>query len=300
MKTQKNLIANLSRIAIFAMLILAFQATTAFGQFGIPDLNSQQQISSEVEKAKSNWLNEQIKKEKAKHEQAMKIMSAATAEIFGKPSAEEKESTLIGWSESPAYSEEMQKYFLYSLAKDETPKYKGKYDAGLTQDVAAAWIKDYVTTPIVNVKWRKYIVEDAFMEVHGRKPGAAELSKYDQLIIVQKAWFKTIISKENAELKNNLFLKKELTNRAYERSMGRAATPTEIEYWKMKDGNYATIIYASRDWLYSPDGAQDLRETVTRAAAKTEKDRVSVNRINQLVAHYKKMKWIFFQMIAAR
>lgn len=59
--------------------------------------------------------------------------------------------------------------------------------------------------------------------------------------------------------------RKNTINKVYKEAMGRGARQSEIDYWLPRSENFSQMILACRKWLYSSDGAQDLRETITRA-----------------------------------
>ena len=59
--------------------------------------------------------------------------------------------------------------------------------------------------------------------------------------------------------------RKEMINQVYLKAMGRNATTAEKDYWLPKNENFNQLVAASREWLYSTDGAKDWVATVQRA-----------------------------------
>lgn len=262
----------------------------------MPDLLSFQQKAAMAKGQMKQFLESKPQQ----YEQAKKMMSAAVDIVIGEKELplndKQKAAKLLGTGTKTAHSEDGQTYFIYALATDETPKYKGKFDAGLKLSEATNWVKDYVTSPKENVAWRKSIIEYAFRQVYGREPNAAELVLYNQLVIDQKAWFTKIVSDENGKLDKDAAAQKATISRAYQKAMGRDASEGEIAYWQPRKNNYSGILESARSYLYSEAGAKDLRETVTRYRTKAGKSQLTEDELNKAIQYYKPNKLIYAEM----
>lgn len=299
MRKQSNLFAKLSLAAVFVTMVIVLQAASAFGQFDLPDLFTSQQ---KAQKNKAQ-IKQFLESKPEQYEQAKKMMSAAVEIVIGekpplvvtaKPTAEQ----ILGLAAKSAHSEEKQMYFIYALAVNETPKYKGKFDTGLKLTDATNWVKDYITSPIDNFPWRKNIMDTAFMQVYGREPTFGESADYNQRIIDQKAWFTKIVFDENGKLNKNSAEQKAAVNRAYQKSMGRDASADEIKYWQTRKGNYSTVLNAARSYLYTESGAKDLQETIARAYQAAGKNPPTGANLTKAIKSYEQNKMIYAEILS--
>lgn len=274
----KKPICKINRIICFiafALVIFGIQPENVFGQ-SLPDYGKINEFTKLVKEI------ENLKNEKPQQfETASKTLSAASEIVLGK--------IVVGsW----------QGAFVLYLSKDQTPKYKGKFDEGLKPSDAADWIKERILVPKENVKWRKEVTDRVFEEVYGREANIVETTLYSALMIDQKAWFTKMIVDERGKLKNDSTERKAMINRAYQKAMGRTASEEDLKYWMPRYDHFAQIVAAAREYLYSPNGAKDLRETVTRAYQSKYKNSLpETSQIVKLTADFSKLKLIYVEMI---
>lgn len=79
--------------------------------------------------------------------------------------------------------------------------------------------------------------------------------------------------------------------------MGRPPTAAEQGHWTPRTENYSQMIEAHRNWLYSPQGAKDLSETVKRALTdKYAKKSVNDADVKNAMIQYANGKKIYDEM----
>jgi hypothetical protein len=110
---------------------------------------------------------------------------------------------------------------------------------------------------------RAEVVNRVFQEVYGRDSTALEQANYDAQMKQQKQWYMVILTFERSRLQKDTKERTAMLNRAYNISMGRDARPEDLKYWLPRYEHFTQVVNASRQWLYSPAGANDLVETVT-------------------------------------
>lgn len=110
---------------------------------------------------------------------------------------------------------------------------------------------------------RSEVINRVFQETHGRSSTAMEQAEYDAQMKQQKKWYAVMLSAERDHLHDDAKLRTAMLNRAYLFSMGRETNADDLKYWLPRYEHYTQVVGACRDWLYSPNGANDLIATVT-------------------------------------
>lgn len=182
------------------------------------------------------------------------------------------------------------------LAKDQRPQFKGKFDEGLTLSTALKWLKDYLAQE--NTSWlRKSAINNAMQNVYGRDAAPAELTFYDGKFKAKTETYTSIILSEGNKLNANAAERKAMIIRAYQRAMGRDAKTEELNYRQPHAGLYGDIILASRSYLYAPNGAKDLDETITRAYKAKGKNPPTGTTLTKAINFYKLNKMIYTKIL---
>jgi len=150
------------------------------------------------------------------------------------------------------------------------PKYSAKFNEGLKFNDAVSFLKERIAT---NANDRQFAIDNAFMEVYGRASNASEQANWDAQIKAQKAWYATIVTAEIGRLNSDPKRRTAMIDDVYQQTMGKTATPEELNYWKPRAEHYRLIVQANRNFLYSSNGNKDLVQTVRVAfLAKYKKD----------------------------
>lgn len=150
------------------------------------------------------------------------------------------------------------------------PKYSAKFNDGLKFGDAVSFLKERIAT---NAEDRQFAIDNAFMEVYGRASNASEQAGWDAQVKAQKAWYAPIVLAEISRLNGNPKLRTAVIGDAYIQTMGKTPNGKEEAYWTPRTEHFRLIVQANRDFLYSPNGANDLVQTIRVAyLAKYKKD----------------------------
>ncbi len=248
-----------------AFIGLGWQAANAFGQFNPcgKDLSKEQ--------ATANF---------PKCQAAYSSFEAAAPLVIGERISD---ATRNGWITS-----------LYQV-----PQYKQKFDDGLKLVDAMNWIKIQLARNPFGA-YRAKAINQAFREVHGRDSNPIEQATYDARIKTQQAWYATIVTEQIDRLKENAFAKQGAIARAYNAVFGREPTYAESQYWQARSEHYRLIREAGRNWLYSPNGAKDLVETVTRALRYFSGKKPNDTEVKTAMEKFSSERKIYEEMIAPK
>lgn len=151
-------------------------------------------------------------------------------------------------------------FWANEIAKD--PKYSSKFNEGLKLGDAIAFLKERIAK---NANDRLYAIDNAYQEVYGQDSTPQEQAQWDADVKAQKAWYAVIVTKEIGKLNSDPTKRAAIINDAYMRSMGRAATPENLIFWKSRAEHFRLIINANKNRLYSGDGYEDLIQTLRTA-----------------------------------
>jgi hypothetical protein len=281
MKNVTDLAIRVCRIAVFAITVFAVTAPTVFGQGKSPYPCSRTvNIISEPDFYEYEDNASPCKPAKEALDAAAIIVTGRTARsLDGK---EISDTELVVWIDA--------------LSKD--PEYAAKFNEGLGFVDAVKWLKARIGS---NLKDRRFAIGNAIEEVHGRKPTSDEEYLYDNQVKAQKAWYATIVLAEITNLNKDKSLRVSMLNNVYKRTMGRNATPTDLQYWQSRTEHARIIVQAARAFLYSPDGAKDLFETVKRALDYIKPGKPPTDQqVQKALSNLKNTNFIFDQMISPK
>jgi hypothetical protein len=118
-----------------------------------------------------------------------------------------------------------------------------------------------------NATNRVQVVRDAIATVYGREPTGPEMVTLQKQIAANQGWYAGIVSTETKKLNNDKAVRQDVIDRAYLKGMGRKASAADHSTWASRPEHFALLVEAIRNHLYSPAGAEDLKQTVTRALA---------------------------------
>lgn len=178
----------------------------------------------------------------------------------------------------------------------EKPAWRTKFNEGFTASDGMKFLKERLAT--VGDAWLEIFVGRVTDEIYGRLATKAEKDFYVPRLKEQKETYASIFLAEKNKLGKNSTERKAMIDRAYQTAMGRAAGENDLKYWQTRTEIYKEIIAASRDYLYSPNGASDLKATVTCAyQAKYKNSAVVESRVVKLTADFSKSKMIYVEMV---
>ena len=156
---------------------------------------------------------------------------------------------------------------------------------------------EYFRTNLADDKDVKLVINAAFMDATGREANLVELVAYRKMI---KEGRDTTAIYADAVAQMNKYPQERaaMINRAYQTAMGRDANPGDLQYWQPRKESYKELVAAARTYLYSPNGENDLKETVTRAYQARYPGRpASELMIRRLMADYVRKKAIYTEML---
>jgi hypothetical protein len=138
----------------------------------------------------------------------------------------------------------------------------------VTFSEAVADLKSAVLAP-ANVLARAELIDRAYFNAMGRVSTADEQLYWENRIRQEKLWYAAVANACISWVNNPANRATERTatiQRAYQASLGRAASPSDVAYWLNRSEHYLSMVNADRDWLYGPGLDQELTSVVRRAA----------------------------------
>lgn len=169
---------------------------------------------------------------------------------------------------------------------------KLKFNDGVT------YLKGYLASP-ERAQERQDTVDRAFREVWGRNSTPAELATHDAALRAKAVNYAQLLGKLRNDYLAASGAREAATGQAWQNCMGRAPTATETAQFKSQSLHYAQILLNCRAALYSPAGAKDLVETITRARTAANGKAPSDAEIKAAITQYGKTKAIFIEMAPA-
>ncbi|MDQ4121495.1 MAG: hypothetical protein M3209_08625 [Acidobacteriota bacterium] len=144
----------------------------------------------------------------------------------------------------------------------------------------------------------KKIIDRGFYHAKGDIPDAAQRTFWEQKIKQDAATYEIVLKNVSDEMNKNPAVRRLMIQTAYVTAMGRMPTDGDMNYWLPRGENFRDIIEASRNWLYSPNGAADLNAAVTSVLQFYLKRPPTQNEVSNSVGEYKKnpKRLIFMEM----
>lgn len=167
---------------------------------------------------------------------------------------------------------------------------------GWTPVVVQTFFNHYLAAP-ERGGLRASVINNAFKEVYGSESLPDRQAFWDAKIKSGDSNYSSIVVAETKIQNSNPVSRKLMILKTYKDAMGRAPTAAETTYWFTQTGSYKQTIEAHRSWLYSPQGASELTETVKRAlTGKYGKKSVSDIDVKNALSKYAKDKKIYDEM----
>lgn len=174
-------------------------------------------------------------------------------------------------------------------AKFFASKYKA---AGGDPELIAMFNKEIST----NTELKSKVIQNGYEEAYGRGPGPEQIASYlNDSSVIHKG---IVVNAERKLMKDdysNLVRGIAIFN-AYKDTMGRPPTAGDRQYWNPRIATYKEIAEASRAYLYSPNGAKDLLETIKRALEDKNGKEPDSEQVNKPLILYSQKKAIYDEM----
>ena len=175
--------------------------------------------------------------------------------------------------------------------------YEQKIKDGLKLSDATNFWKCYLASPFSGDGAGYQVIKRAFLKVHGTTATVEQNKQWMEQIKQKKAWYAPIVLTEQGNLYKNTEQHKKVIDSVYRKTMNRGAAQTEIDYWLAKDSDFEQMYRASRNWLYSSGGKQDLHDTVKRAYWVLNQKYPTEQEIAAWTEKFKPGKKIYLEMI---
>ncbi|MEJ7862522.1 MAG: hypothetical protein WKF90_12905 [Pyrinomonadaceae bacterium] len=167
--------------------------------------------------------------------------------------------------------------------------YKGRY--GQLDVNLRTFIQNWLNKP-ENISRKAEVVERAFKDVYNYGANPKDLAFYN----TQNIGYTDVVIAETAKLNSKPFVRRVMINAAYKKTMGRPPTAGDYAYWEPRTEYFTQIVDAARAYLYTPNGAGDLAETVKRALNNNMSGEVTSAHIKSAIVKYTPNKTIFDEM----
>ena len=195
----------------------------------------------------------------------------------------------VGISSYPNYQKYLRLIFQDGMAQ--------KFYDGNLGGMANLGLLDFFQTWLSkpeNANVKSGVIKRAFYEVYNYGPSPKDVAFYTS---TPKTGFQTIVLAEQKKLNADKVIRRLMISEAYKYTMGRNPTAAEFDYWMPKQEYFTQLVEASRAFLYSPNGAKDLAETVKRALNKNGNNpKPDIDQINKAITKYSQNKYIYDQM----
>jgi hypothetical protein len=207
---------------------------------------------------------------------ARKAIAAGIESAFGRKA---EASETVGWIRK-----------MFSSGMDQT------FEKGWTPLQARIFFNQYVARP-ENGELRTKIIKQAFHTVYGMETPAERQAFWDAKLKDGGDAYTRVVADELSRMNASSIARKMTVLRVYKDTMGRPPTADESAYWTARTEHYQGMVDAARNWLYSPQGAKDLTETVRRALQdKYAQPSVSEQAVKDAMEKYAKTRKIFDEM----
>lgn len=168
----------------------------------------------------------------------------------------------------------------------------GYIDEGIAAYVWKSAVQYGADGKPVGVKATKDDIERAFQTVYGYSAPSNRFAFWS----AQTADYARIVAEETKRLNAEPLARKLLIAKVYKDTFGRVANKAEMDYWLPKAEYYKQIFDANRAFLYAPNGAKDLVETVKRALTTNNGKTPNDGEIKTALEKYRKTKAIYDEM----
>lgn len=146
---------------------------------------------------------------------------------------------------------------------------------------------------------RKETIDRAFYHATGGFSNTTQFAFWDAKIQQKEAWYANILESVRQEMNKNASSRKLMIQCAYLIVFGRMPTDGDMNYWMPRGENYKQLVEANRTWLYSPNGAKDLAETVTGVLKFNLNRTPTENEVKTAIGDYQKKRQVYMEMRGA-
>lgn len=174
----------------------------------------------------------------------------------------------------------------------------GNFYAGLTPNAVAGFYGKMLGKPDAG-QLRATIIERAHFQATGAPPDAARFAFWDAKLQQQQATFQTILSTETLRVNAKPSDRRLMLQVAYVMAFGRMPNDGDLNYWQPRGDNFKQVVEANRNWLYSPNGAQDLATAVALALQARLNRKPTDQEVKNALGDYKANRQVFMEMRGA-
>ena len=175
-----------------------------------------------------------------------------------------------------------------------------KFKEGVKLKEAVEFAKERAASAASGEGAKIFIVRRAFDEVYGSMPLVQQEAEWVGKIKQKKAWYAIIVLDENARLMNDANLRRQMIDRSYSFATGKSAKPEDAAKWMKANYHFRQIFTQLRSYLYSPEGAPDLHDTVRRALYVINKKEPSETEIKSASDKFKPGKKVYREMLGKK
>jgi hypothetical protein len=143
---------------------------------------------------------------------------------------------------------------------------------------------------------RKNAIRRAVLDATGREANPIEIIGYTIMLNKGEKNINGVYLDAVAQMNKFPKTRAEMIVRGYLAALGREPKPNELQFWQPRPESFKDFIAISRNYLYSPNGAKDLNETVRRFLSTKGITRPSVDQVDTKIAQFAKAKVIFREM----
>lgn len=191
-------------------------------------------------------------------------------------------------STDSGYRDELREMFKQGYAPQ---FFAGTLGDGTGAKTATAFYIERLNSPNY-AKVKAGLIDVAFKNVYGTGVSPKDLAFYN----AQKIGYMDVFSSEQKKMNASQVLYRLAILYAYKKTFGRAPAPTETDYWTPRPQTFSQIVEANRAYLYAPNGAKDLTETVKRHLLDKGNDKPSIQQINAAIVKFSANKAIYEEM----
>lgn len=170
-----------------------------------------------------------------------------------------------------------------------------RFYAGMTDEDATKFFSKFLTRPEQSNR-RAQAVEAAFKDVYGFGASPKDVAFWNAEMLAGRGGYQYIIFVESNKLNGDKVVRRLMITNAYRKAMGRVPKPGDYDYWQPRAETFKEVVAAARAYLYSPGGANDLAETVSRALEAKTGSKPSTEQVKEGVIRYSKTRAIFDEM----
>lgn len=171
------------------------------------------------------------------------------------------------------------------------------YKTGFTPEVSDGFILEVVKQPNRN-DLRTAIINNAFEDVYGKLPSAADFSFWMGELTKKGGSYPEIVAVESNKMNANKITRRFMITAAYKKALGRPALGAELDLWTPKAAIFKNIVANRRSFLYgtSNESSAELIATIKRFWMSKHGGEPSATQLANAITKYTKLKAIYSEM----